>query len=764
MTKGLTYYRLNSPYEGDITKNAGLLGKEVDMNFFTLEGRDIKSVGVDGNALNLGLMNGETICDKTAFNDFAKGLTFSFNQEKGELHIVNNDREQVLTGFTTEYNQGASVATDGTLVGNGKPARPLGVSPVAKTGSYRPVIRFIDTEKGAKLPHRHNLKPGDRFLVSYKVSDYGYLYDYSGVKNIAADLARTNSEWRIPSKEDWDNMLDAIEPIECDRNHSDIQANVFLGRFAGKFLKSKDFWKGCPDDGDIDPGFSQPPFPHHHHHHHEFDHCGGGCTDGYFCGGDDTGCIDWDGEPDNDGCRKKDDDIDPGFTFPGDGCCHPNPFPPMPPFHPMPDSPRGVDKFGFRATPAGYGDDGHHLGYFGERAFYWTSTNCRCTTAFAKRFQFDTGKVYQDIVPNSYLLSLRLVKDFDGTNYKERENILGQNIEAVILPSGKCGSAVWTAVNVALADAQYHPHQPNNGIGLTQTKKYFINEWIGNGWLSNEVSEGEKVVIEDAPNGDAFVEYIVKGQELVSVNAMVIDQVGKDLGTSLTGLRDDLEKYDQQSRDRDTRIVQDANKSIDTAVQAERQAREDTDHELLKYVNTNKESIHTLADADKALDSRVKALEDASGSGAEFDALKDKVKANTTQLDALDVQVTVLKKQAQTAADEAQTASAAVAKAIPDIENAVKVSGDATKALNDATAAVKAMQASVDANTAAIQDLTKRLTDAEAGLADLKKRMDAAEAEVAKKLDTTITTEQEVAGPVNFKMGAGTDKPMEDQF
>ena len=40
----ITYFKLKSPYEGDITKNCALTGSEVDNNFFTLEGRDVKTV------------------------------------------------------------------------------------------------------------------------------------------------------------------------------------------------------------------------------------------------------------------------------------------------------------------------------------------------------------------------------------------------------------------------------------------------------------------------------------------------------------------------------------------------------------------------------------------------------------------------------------------------------------------------------------------------------------------------------------------------
>ena len=51
--KGITYFRLNSPYEGDITKNCALDGYEVDNNFFTLEGRDIKCVYVEDNEIKI---------------------------------------------------------------------------------------------------------------------------------------------------------------------------------------------------------------------------------------------------------------------------------------------------------------------------------------------------------------------------------------------------------------------------------------------------------------------------------------------------------------------------------------------------------------------------------------------------------------------------------------------------------------------------------------------------------------------------------------
>ena len=41
--KGLYYYKLQSPYENDVTKNCKLTINEIDHNFLTLKDSDIKS-------------------------------------------------------------------------------------------------------------------------------------------------------------------------------------------------------------------------------------------------------------------------------------------------------------------------------------------------------------------------------------------------------------------------------------------------------------------------------------------------------------------------------------------------------------------------------------------------------------------------------------------------------------------------------------------------------------------------------------------------
>ena len=495
MNKGLTYFRLVSPYEGDITKNCGLDGYEVDSNFFTLEGRDIKSVNVNGNELVITLMNGETISTLNAFSDFTKDITFDFDPTSGVLYIKRNGVTQEIHGFATEYNTSEAVATDGSIKGNGKPFNPIGVSPMAKTGMYRPVKRVVDMTKCECLPEHEKVMPGDRYVTLENISEYGFLYDYEGVKQIACDLVACNSPWRIPTKEDWDDMLNAIEPCDSDKDHASATCNRYFGKFAGKFLKSKDYWK------------LETP-------------CGSGTCINYGDGcGDFPTCT----------CGKQ-NICSP--TYCGEyGSCQGKPA-----FYPN----RGIDKYGFGINPAGYADDGCQYGYFLERAWFWTASNKQYTNAYTKRFEFNKSTVYQDVISTKYHLSLRLVKDYTGDNYLERENILGMPYSTVLMPSQKKGKAIWTATNIALPNNCYKPIYPNDGMGVVLTKKYFINEWDGRKWLKNELSEGESVVIEHAPNGNSCIEYRIVNGDLISTSNAIYEQVMTTITPTLDNLQNQI--------------------------------------------------------------------------------------------------------------------------------------------------------------------------------------------------------------------------------
>ena len=318
---GITYFRLNSPYDGDVTKNCALTGNEVDNNFFTLEGRDIKSVELEDGKIVVNLMNGNRLTTDSITEGYTKDLSIDFDEANGVLTITRNGVTQTITGFLTTNNVNNAIAVDGTIKGNGLFGNPVGLSPMVKTGQYRPVKKIVDMTNGEELPKCEDLAVGDRFLTIEYVNEFGYLYNYRGLKKIACRLNEKGLEWRVPTKEDWDDLLDSVEPCEQFRTHTDARSNKFLGKLAGKFLKSKEYWKkGC----------------------HSCDPC---------CQGDEQTCIDYSDNHCNEPCGEqcacgKNITCHPDYC--GEyGHCH----------YKHKKDHRGLDKYGFRVVPAGYANE-----------------------------------------------------------------------------------------------------------------------------------------------------------------------------------------------------------------------------------------------------------------------------------------------------------------------------------------------------------------------------------------------------------------------
>lgn len=496
-SKGITYFRLTSPYEGDVTKNCSLDGYEVDNNFFTLEGRDIETVYVEDDEIKIGLKNGNVIKSGDVFSNFAKDLSFDFDAENGILYVTNNGVTKKIEGFITSFSNSEPVATNETLTGKGIPSSPMGVSKSFMTGKYRPVKMFIDMAKDCcvKLPSGKGLKVGDRYLVLENVSEYGMLYNYDAVKRIACDLASIHSEWRIPTKEDWDDMLNAVEPCAEDKDHNGVTCNKYFGRYAGRMLKSVDGWKkenGCKQDTDTCFMYTS----------------GCDCT----CGKEVTECSPVHcGEYSSCSCKPCDNNHD------------------------------GIDKYGFKIMPAGYADDGNNPGYFGERAYFWTATNSNNGhSAFIKRFEYNKANVYQDVMGSKNSLSLRLVKDYNGNNFHGNEVILGTETPSVLMPSIKKGHAVWTKVNIAFANKAYKPTTPNCGCHAGKVKVYSIYEWDGDKWMVNTFNEGDTVVILDAPNGKYATEYQLVLGDLIDLTTKVTDVVFENIDQKLDDIEDNI--------------------------------------------------------------------------------------------------------------------------------------------------------------------------------------------------------------------------------
>ena len=595
MINGITYYKLKSPYNGDVTKNCSVSGIEIDNNFFTLEGRDVKSITVDGTDIVLNLLNGEQLKAVDVLDNFITNI--SFDKENGILKAYHNNGDvEEFDGFVSihEHNDHKhldAVASNETLIGNGTHEKPLKLAEAYKTGQFKPVDKIV-TDKKTEKPF-----VGERVLVSEERSAYGLLYNYSEVIQIACELNNTHSKWRIPSKADWDDMLNAIEPCKDNKNHDKSTPDRYFGKWAGKLLKSKYYWKDykgcecdCKDDED-----------------EEMDgcHCGKHriCKPTY-CGEFDT--------------------------------CH---------FKAGKFNTQGIDKYGFTVLPSGYTDDGGIMNYFGERACFWTSTNMEYTNIFTKRFEYNSNKVYQGSVPAKCRMSLRLVKDYTGDNYTESENILGQNYPTVLMPSVKNGKAVWTSINVYYTSPSCKGcHCGCNGMNDNLDpipnpndiliKKYYIDEWNGFKWLRNEFKEGDSVVVKTAPDGKKDIEYRLVDGELTNIHTMVKNTVVDEITPIITDMENRFtEALNQEKSDREN-----ADTELQSQITAEVQRATEKDVYLETTLgNFGKETAKAFETLNNALVTSINNINTALQTEAETRAAADEDLQRKLDKDAQDL-------------------------------------------------------------------------------------------------------------------------------
>lgn len=616
MINGITYYKLKSPYNGDVTKNCSVSGIEIDNNFFTLEGRDVKSITVDGTDIVLNLLNGEQLKAVDVLDNFITNI--SFDKENGILKTYRNNGEvEVFDGFVSihEHNNHKhldAVASNETLTGNGTNEKPLKLAEAYKTGQFKPVDKIV-TDKKSEKPF-----VGERVLVSEERSAYGLLYNYSEVIQIACELDNTHSKWRIPSKADWDDMLNAVEPCTDNKNHDKSTPDRYFGKWAGKLLKSKYYWKDyegcecdCKDDED-----------------EEMDgcHCGKHriCKPTY-CGEFDT--------------------------------CH---------FKAGKFNTQGIDKYGFTVLPSGYTDDGGIMNYFGERACFWTSTNMEYTNIFTKRFEYNSNKVYQGIVPAKCRMSLRLVKDYTGDNYTESENILGQNYPTVLMPSVKNGKAVWTSINIYYTSPSCKGchcgcNCMNDNLDPTPNpndiliKKYYIDEWNGFKWLRNEFKEGDSVVVKITPDGKKDIEYRLVEGELKSVPAMVENTVVNEITPIITDMENrftealNQEKTNRENADTElqNQITAEVQRATDKDVYLETtlgnfgketaKAFETLNNAIVTSVNNINTALQTEAETRAAADEELQRKIDENGQNL-INAVAE-IKEEITRLDGVDGEI-----------------------------------------------------------------------------------------------------------------------------
>ena len=499
---GLYYYKLVSEYPEDVTKNCKLTINEIDSNFKVLKDNEISAAtfvrGEDCNkadgTLYLIKNNGDKIgvpldvslCKNLTYDlnvsaesgdESGTTLTIRYKDDDGEKSVT---IENVLTADNIDDVIGSDILTkvisDASLRGLGTMESPLGIAGVEKTGMLAPAIKVMDLTDGGTLPEV--AKEGTRIVTKEKVNDYGYLYNGAGVEKIQQilddeyeknqiykEVKDRSDYWRVPSKADWDALLDSIEPCEY-RNHKTAQCHIELGKLAGKYLKSECGWVNSLYECD----------------------CNGKRIYGDTCehpNGSSTQDIDTDDYIfDNTDDKPKDREIDPV----------------------------GVDKYGMTIRPAGIGgykkstDKPYYEG-FGETAAFWTTTILAPgQDTYVKVFNDDMAGVYQVAeCPDPYY-SVRLVKDYDGSNYREVEYINGVLYRCILFPES---GQIWLASNFADKkgfitcedrESGQIPEvlDPNNGDIPSETRvEMFINEYNGRYWEKKVMDEGMTIVIQN---------------------------------------------------------------------------------------------------------------------------------------------------------------------------------------------------------------------------------------------------------------------------
>lgn len=254
----VTYYTLRSEYPNDFTKNCSLLSSEIDGNFYFLRGYDIKSFNIDVDEkgvkkLYLERLNGERLEAQMISDDTTDAFKFEFDEEEGVMTITYPNGKQVeLKRFNN-----VKAATNGTVKGDGGINNPLRISEVETTGTYSPAKELLEIPRDETMPDGTTLGKGYRIVTKEFVTKFGRLYTYDEVEAISEQLKETSSPWRVPTKEDWDEMLNAIEPCNEGRNHDSKGAGYF-GKDAGALLKqskstenNEGLWNKSPNEEDL---------------------------------------------------------------------------------------------------------------------------------------------------------------------------------------------------------------------------------------------------------------------------------------------------------------------------------------------------------------------------------------------------------------------------------------------------------------------------------------------------------------------------------
>lgn len=266
---GVKYFKLQSDIPGDYTKNCGLLGNEIDENFYFLRSMDIKTAYTidkeDKKILVLERVNcGRDI--RVDITDIEEPYQFEFKD--GYIVITFPDGHEEKMGKFLVEGDNIRVVTDASITGDGSYRNPLSLDLAYRTGTYMPADFYADlTCPEETINQFENIGNGHAIVTKENMSRFGFLYTLRQAMAINAALEKEGRGWRVPSKEDWAKLLNwaELDPSPCDDcgelpknfNHDTDKSGNF-GCNAGARLKTTTLWENKERNTD-DFGFSIYP-------------------------------------------------------------------------------------------------------------------------------------------------------------------------------------------------------------------------------------------------------------------------------------------------------------------------------------------------------------------------------------------------------------------------------------------------------------------------------------------------------------------------
>ena len=240
---GVKYFKLQSDIPGDYTKNCGLLGNEIDENFYFLRSMDIKTAYTIDESGKTMLVLERVNCGRNIKVDITDvEELYQFKLEDGFIYITFPDGHTERIGKFLVEGDNVHIVTDSSIQGDGSYGNPIGVDLAYRTGTYAPADFYADlTCPEATLDKLPPVGYGHAVVTKERASRFGALYTWDQAHKLDEALANEGRGWRLPTKEDWAKLLNWAEPLEEAKNHDTNRSGNF-GCVAGNRLKSREFW------------------------------------------------------------------------------------------------------------------------------------------------------------------------------------------------------------------------------------------------------------------------------------------------------------------------------------------------------------------------------------------------------------------------------------------------------------------------------------------------------------------------------------------